>query len=173
MPRERSMSHEIACPACGYSLHGLPAQHTCPECGLGYEPGMAVYRQKRLESTAGLALGASLLIAGAAMLVWKGDPLLVTVGAIWTPLHLWRLRRKPNVAIVYCDSLCLIGHRGERTVVEFAGLVRAKWSFVDGSIALLDNLDFPVHVIPRGFLRSDRRARQLARAIHDRVATGG
>lgn len=25
------------CPACGYSLHGLPLDHRCPECGLPYD----------------------------------------------------------------------------------------------------------------------------------------
>jgi hypothetical protein len=25
------------CLQCGYNLHGLPAQHTCPECGTVYE----------------------------------------------------------------------------------------------------------------------------------------
>jgi len=32
------------CPRCGYSLQGLPADHSCPECGLRYDAESAIYR---------------------------------------------------------------------------------------------------------------------------------
>lgn len=32
------------CPRCGYSLRGLPADHACPECGLGYDHECEMYR---------------------------------------------------------------------------------------------------------------------------------
>lgn len=30
-------NEHLLCLACGYSLKGLPARHTCPECGRAYE----------------------------------------------------------------------------------------------------------------------------------------
>ena len=32
------------CPRCDYSLRGLPANHTCPECGLRYDEHCELYR---------------------------------------------------------------------------------------------------------------------------------
>ena len=32
------------CVRCGYSLRGLPANHLCPECGLRFDEGCALYR---------------------------------------------------------------------------------------------------------------------------------
>lgn len=32
------------CPRCGYSLRGLPAEHVCPECGLGFDEECELYR---------------------------------------------------------------------------------------------------------------------------------
>lgn len=33
-----------SCPRCTYCLRGLPADHYCPECGLGFDPGCELYR---------------------------------------------------------------------------------------------------------------------------------
>lgn len=35
------------CPDCGYSLHGLPARHRCPECGFAYDEATRVWRPKK------------------------------------------------------------------------------------------------------------------------------
>lgn len=31
------------CPRCRYNLRGLPAKHACPECGLHFDPGCAIF----------------------------------------------------------------------------------------------------------------------------------
>ena len=35
--REVLKAHYQACTQCGYCLHGLPAEHKCPECGNDYD----------------------------------------------------------------------------------------------------------------------------------------
>lgn len=32
------------CPRCRYNLRGLPARHTCPECGFAYDPDCVIIR---------------------------------------------------------------------------------------------------------------------------------
>ncbi len=34
----------VECPGCGYDLQGLPREHTCPECGLNYDPDTTLIR---------------------------------------------------------------------------------------------------------------------------------
>jgi hypothetical protein len=34
---------KLRCPACGYELSGLPEWHTCPECGVPYDPHSKIY----------------------------------------------------------------------------------------------------------------------------------
>lgn len=45
-PRSTSRTRPVfrACVRCGYSLRGLPANHACPECGLRFDEGCALYR---------------------------------------------------------------------------------------------------------------------------------
>ncbi len=38
---------KIRCPRCGYPLLGLPPVHSCPECGLPYDPYSRMYRLRR------------------------------------------------------------------------------------------------------------------------------
>jgi predicted RNA-binding Zn-ribbon protein involved in translation (DUF1610 family) len=37
MKAELAANDYLACLSCGYSLQGLPAKHTCPECGKSYD----------------------------------------------------------------------------------------------------------------------------------------
>jgi len=36
-----------ACPRCDYSLRGLPADHACRECGLGYDEASETFQHTR------------------------------------------------------------------------------------------------------------------------------
>lgn len=38
-----------ACPNCRYDLKGLPSEHTCPECGIGYDEHCIVIKLKPVE----------------------------------------------------------------------------------------------------------------------------
>ncbi len=46
-----------ACLRCNYALDGLPQEHACPECGLRYGAGDAVWRDRRPRRIWFVALG--------------------------------------------------------------------------------------------------------------------
>ena len=52
------------CPQCRYSLHGLPADHRCPECGFEYDAKAAIWESRvgKKEITA--------FVLGSCFLVW-------------------------------------------------------------------------------------------------------
>ncbi len=50
------------CLVCGYSLHGLPDVHRCPECGTDYDRRTLVWRQKSPWRKIALYLGWQLLL---------------------------------------------------------------------------------------------------------------
>ncbi|MBN2445456.1 MAG: hypothetical protein JXO22_01925, partial [Phycisphaerae bacterium] len=56
------MSNLTNCPRCNYSLRGLPARHTCPECGLAYDEESRVWRPRHPWTVHIGALGIALLL---------------------------------------------------------------------------------------------------------------
>ncbi len=50
------------CPRCLYDLHGLPANHHCPECGLHYDDRCALYKLTNTKQVA--LLWIAILVSG-------------------------------------------------------------------------------------------------------------
>lgn len=87
-----------ACPRCGYDLTGLPEVHTCPECGLEYDPHCRVMRSdvRRFEYKQllfGGALLAMIAIVAIAYGVPHVDAWLLTVIGVGMLASIWRLAR--------------------------------------------------------------------------------
>ncbi|MCP4591329.1 MAG: hypothetical protein GY842_11315 [bacterium] len=69
------------CPRCDYSLRGLPPNHACPECGLRYDQGCALYRVTNPKAVIGIWL----CIFGGS---WMNLRHLPTLGA-WASASAW------------------------------------------------------------------------------------
>ena len=68
----------VICPACGYSLEGLPAEGLCPECGGRYDQSAVILH--------GWARGAH---AG----IHNGPPWIFAAAVFWPLLLLWNARK--------------------------------------------------------------------------------
>ncbi len=107
-----------ACPRCGYSLQGLPADHACPECGLRYDRESEVYKHRNLKA---LFLGLLGFVGGAGGMVnlarvygnagalWRMGIIFCVVvyfvGAVWLARYVYRLYRSGPLVAILPDGL--------------------------------------------------------------------
>jgi hypothetical protein len=57
------------CPACGYSLEGLPRRHCCPECAFEYDESTRCWRPSRFFDFARTSLLGFMIVTASALLM--------------------------------------------------------------------------------------------------------
>ncbi|RME37271.1 MAG: hypothetical protein D6788_09835 [Planctomycetota bacterium] len=60
------------CPQCGYSLYGLPAEHTCPECGFEYDRYAHVIRIRPYRAVFRVWMGMAWGMLATFLSLWSG-----------------------------------------------------------------------------------------------------
>lgn len=92
--RGRELSPEVLaeprqpiCGRCGYDLRGLPAIHTCPECGLAYDAHSRVFHLYGRRRGLGDAIGGLVVVAGVFWTLIRGRH-LQDVDQMWPVLLL-------------------------------------------------------------------------------------
>jgi hypothetical protein len=97
------------CPACGYSLEGLPAEGICPECGGRYDQAAIILHGFARGTHAGLH---------------NGPPWILAIGIIWPVvmlLNVWKEVRRGQFPAFHLTM----------AAIWFAGigwLLRSRWN---------------------------------------------
>ncbi len=149
-----------ACPRCDYSLHGLPANHTCPECGLRYDERSLLFRcrpdYRVLLNLGGVVLGSMVLWRelsgiirdGAVRTSWSGLFVLAfSVALVFMGQYIWRLFRHGRFLAVVPGGMLF---RWDRPAMEWV-----PWSNISRVVVGPGRLGVVI------FLRRERTTREL------------
>lgn len=142
------IAHRWNCQNCGYNLQGLPLKHSCPECGMLYDPHMVIIKlrgpRERLihfvghPSDALVILIASLLVLNGRYR-WVSEPamcgtcvLLVVVYALFRFCFFIARRQRPRRMILNHQGV-YIDHPGlDSKRIEWSHIERAHYRWWSG-----------------------------------------
>ena len=111
--RDKAAARLAECPRCAYPLVGLPAEHSCPECGLAYDAATRCWRVDRpwrrllLLGIVDLVMVAIAVVAQrvyasfglAPAKLWFGYGVMA-IGLAQFAITLWAVRCRPFVAVL-------------------------------------------------------------------------
>jgi hypothetical protein len=120
------------CVRCGYSLRGLPANHTCPECGLRYDEQCALFRVTNPKQL--VAFWA--MIFGGGWIVLRYLPGIANLGGLSTWKMIGALAAVLWVICVLTAMWFLVRHyrRGFKVAITSDGLIVHLPGFSDDLI---------------------------------------
>lgn len=95
---------------CKYDLAGLPAEHTCPECGFAYDANTWIHETPTNKPIATFAFLASAFVALAMLreFVLGGTPKDLAIFLIFAfnASMSWRMRNRPEVRLIISREVC-------------------------------------------------------------------
>ncbi len=126
------------CPQCRYSLKGLPAEHRCPECGLGYDAASELFKPAHSRALLWAAVGP--VMGGFWMLLqvlnvaralpgkWQWTMWLFSCAYVsmlaWFGWRLWKNYRRGAIVATMPDALWLRFDRATEEHIPWAGISR-------------------------------------------------
>ena len=136
------------CPFCRYDLTGLPAIHTCPECGLAYDPDTSVIiLNPRARDYRQFVYGGLLLALG----FWtyrRGDcsgqdigimAVIVAAGLLAASIRLARQQIVPRVVILNTHGV-RFGYPGpDYEFVSWPSFSLAQTGLLTGTLTLVES----------------------------------
>ena len=176
------MSLMEICPACRYSLRGLPARHACPECGFRYDKDACLVVPRQVGRIIYGVASTAMFLAGLFLWWWGvrgiGPLLSLTIGFIGIVGSVWHLRRCNRFILVSINELRVVDFHAQERVFPMSQIVDAKWSRISGSVTVTAPDGRELTVIPPEFLGSHRRSKLLALVVRQHLAvrsssTGG
>ena len=161
------------CPACNYSLTGLPDRHKCPECGFSYDKRMEVLMLALRKQVFWIVVCTLALLGLAAFFALRGGlasiPMITYAMILFYPLYgfyLWKKREHDKI-LLWQDGLQVIRKSQQSPVYSWHDIQLAKKSVVDGyAFLLLQNGD-KVKLFDRKFFGSDRGTRKFVSRINN------
>lgn len=168
------------CPACRYSLRGLPEKHSCPECGFRYDRNACLLTRPRLGLIVFGATSAAMLVTGVALWWWLGEwvgrgmapSLFVSVGLMGVLASAWRLRRSSRFIVVSRDELRVVDCRYQEKSFPMNEIADAEWSRISGAVTVTAFGGRELIVIPPQFLGSHRRSKLLSTLVKRNLSAG-
>ena len=158
------------CPICKYDLTGQPDQHRCPECGYDYDRDSYVAVMFMPIRPRVLVFYGLMLFCAIYFYIGRGtyNILLLSLFAIVALLiqHFAMLQR---IAVITPLEIQYIQGRKVIKRVPLSSTVEAYWSFVDGSIRLLDDHGSKLLERPTGRGWSGQENQRLAALINTRL----
>jgi hypothetical protein len=164
------------CPACGYSLVGLPAEHCCPECGVEYERDAVLFGEPRAAWIVLACANGVMLIVSVAGWFWRpsvpAGPWLIALFATMCIGWIWRLRKARHLILVSRRNIRILGRGAGPEVYRIPDVGGISWDSTTGDI-LIQRLDgAELTRIKRRFLGSSRRARRVVDAVRQHAQVG-
>ena len=173
---------QTKCPICGYSLDGLPARHSCPECGFDYDKSMTPFDglHKPLLIPNHLCLLLFILTVPASIvLIWTDTKHGVSYAMILTSfvmppsiMALLRWKRPetcPRLILLGDSGLVVLPDRGEPYRFGWLEIQYAKQSWVRGGLNILDANGQSIAYLSFRYFKSSRDLRRLVEQIKDHV----
>lgn len=166
-----------ACPRCGYSLVGLPDQHSCPECGLDYEKDATVFREPRMLWKIMAILHGALALFGVGLVVLRPGgnsnlwmPLVYgVIGLVW----LWHTRKPKRIILVSPNTIRIVDRYKPVEVYHMHDVGRISWRFVNGDVDIERHDGSELRTIPKRFLGSDVRMIKMVKLVKRYVSERG
>lgn len=159
------------CPRCQYDLTGLPEKHTCPECGLEYDPH-AVYVRLSLHTrpwnqvVMGVALIAAAVFFPRPGLRWKENlPLILLIIVAMLPAILRLLTSSgKGYLILNRSGFAMVDDRMRTTTIAWHELRGVRCNWITGNLVVMGpsstGLVFPSWQFD-GFFNARRLAREI------------
>ncbi len=161
----------MLCPRCQYDLAGLPAEYTCPECGLRYDSRTtAIICRGRRNQYYAAAVGAANLL----VLIFWGTrvavPALLIIGitVLFILVISWRLgraQRWPHRIILNPEGVRFEPPDSPPSIYPWEKVCRAEYSWTDGRLRILGPDGNEVVGWGYRVLGSGRMAKRLANEI--------
>jgi len=175
------------CPRCGYSLQGLPTDHACPECGLRYDAGSAIYRASQRKLLSAMVGGAFGWLFGGVQLfhAYIMSPPRVRMvlfallaayvgGFVWAARYSYRLLRSGPMVALLPEGLFIRLQRLDGELIPWSNIARAAANKSMKSAALFIRDAKMVRDIA-GVFRAPADVERFADQVNERVraATNG
>jgi hypothetical protein len=134
---------------CGYEMRGLPAVHTCPECGFDCDPQAMVFPLSThapdihyIGQSGGLMI--LCLLASQRRMFDRGSSLAIMVllaaVVVWYATRIVRRTGAPSSLIVNRTGLYYYDAGRVVTAIPWCQIARADWSRVTGALVVVDHL---------------------------------
>lgn len=163
----------LCCNRCGYSLAGLPSEHSCPECGLIYDSVSGFVQLRSGQFHIRQIVYGLLFLAVLVLLIkkttleridlWIG--VIVGIGIFANMIKLF-LRARNRYGMYVCRNGVTFDHPDIKTKgFQWSSISSAKYSIITGNFAITNIEGKEVLVVAANRIGGSRIARRCAAEI--------
>jgi hypothetical protein len=161
----------MLCPRCNYDLTGLPEIHTCPECGLNYDPDTVAIELRGVRHPVAVLFWAVIWIALLVFILQRGAPRMrdwffLTVAGAGFLVDLYRSFIRSglrNRLVINHEGLHFKLSCGDDRIVRWEEIGLADRTWVTGTLRIRGPDGSSVFVCP--FAEFNRNKKMVLRSI--------